>query len=242
MKKQCKHIKRILKGKSNQFMDSSFEKAVNFYTEKKYELALKELLKSESTLKDNPDLSYYLGLCYTKLKQYDEAIIFLEQAIATHSNVLYLYQCRMILAYIYAITEQYKLAEHELKRLVKDGYESVQVYCSCGYVQYQQRNTEKAMEFFEKALEIDDEHPTTLNSIGYILADEDIDPDTAVEYCSKAVKKVPNYYPFLDSLGWALYKVGKKEKAMEYLKIAFDLAKGNKIVAKHLKEVMDSRK
>ncbi|MCL2792867.1 MAG: tetratricopeptide repeat protein [Spirochaetaceae bacterium] len=223
-------------------MDSSFEKAVKFYTERKYELALKELLKSDNSLKDNPDLSYYLGLCYTKLKQFDEAVIFLEQAITTNTNVLYIYQCRMILVYIYAVTEQFKLAEHELKRLIEDGYDSVQVYCACGYIQYQQKNIEKAMEFFEKALTIDGEHPTTLNSVGYILADEDIDPETAVQYCAKAVEKMPDYYPFLDSLGWALHKTGESDKALEYLRSAFDLSKGNRIVAKHLKEAMDSRK
>ncbi|MCL2706533.1 MAG: tetratricopeptide repeat protein [Spirochaetaceae bacterium] len=223
-------------------VDSSFEKAVKFYTEKRYELALKELLKSDSNLKDNPDLSYYLGLCYTKLKQFDEAIIFLEQAITSQTNVLYIYQCRMILSYIYAVTEQFKLAEYELKRLIEDGYESVQVYCSCGYVQYQQGRIEKAMEFFEKALNIDGEHPTTLNSVGYILADEELDLDTAIQYCAKAVEKVPDYYPFLDSLGWALFKAGKSDEALEYLRSAFDLSKGNKVIARHLKEAIDSRK
>ncbi|MCL2481132.1 MAG: tetratricopeptide repeat protein [Spirochaetaceae bacterium] len=223
-------------------IDSSFEKAIKFYAEKKYELALKELLKTDNNLKDNPDLSYYLGLCYTKLKQFDEAIIFLEQVITTHTNVLYIYQCRMILSYIYAITEQFKLAEHELKRLIEDGYESVQVYCSFGYVQYQQGKVENAMDFFQKALTIDGEHPTTLNSIGYILADEEIDPDKAVQYCSKAVEKVPDYYPFLDSLGWALFKAGKSDEALECLRNAFELSKGNKVIAKHLKETIDSRK
>ena len=223
-------------------IDSGFEKAVKLYKEKKYELALKELLKSDSSLKENSDLSYYLGLCYTKLKQFDEAIVFLEQAITGHSNVLYVYQCRMILCYIYAVTEQFKLAEHELKRLIEDGYESVQVYCSCGYVQYHQGNINKSMDYFKKALAIDSEHPTTLNSVGYILADEDIDPDKAVQYCAKAVEKVPDYYPFLDSFGWALYKAGKKEEAREHLKTAFDLSKGNRVVAKHLKKAMDSRK
>ena len=223
-------------------MDSCFEKAVKFYKEKKYELALKELLKTDSSLDDNPDLSYYLGLCYTKLKQFDEAIIFLEQVITTHTNVLYIYQCRMILSYIYAVTEQFKLAEHELRRLIEDGYESVQVYCSCGYVQYQQGHMDRAMDYFKKALTIDDEHPTTLNSVGYILADENLDPNTAIEYCLKAVKKVPDYYPFIDSLGWALFKAGKTDEALEQLRIAFELSKGNKIVARHLKEAIDSRK
>ncbi|MCP5514425.1 MAG: tetratricopeptide repeat protein [Spirochaetales bacterium] len=223
-------------------MDNNFQKAVRLYREKKYDKALKELLKSEHNLEDNADLSYYLGLCYTQLKQYDEAVLFLEQVITSHSNVLYIYQCRMVLCYIYAITEQFRMADFELKRLIEDGYESVQVYCSYGYIHYHQNNTEKSMEYYEKALELDPEHASTLNSIGYILADENIDPKKAVVYCRRAVEKSPEHYPYLDSLGWALFKNGKTDESLEYLRIAFDKSKGNRIVAKHLKQVMDSRK
>ena len=223
-------------------MEKSFKKAVKLYNEKKYELSLKELLKSENTIADNPDLSYYIGLCYTQLKHFDEAILFLEQVITTHSNVLYIYQCRMILCYIYAITEQYKMAEFEIKKLIEDGYESAQIYCSYGYICYHQDNLEKAIEYFNKALSVDPDHAATLNSIGYILADEDIDPGAAVKYCSRAVELSPGHYPFLDSLGWASYKNGDAEKALHYLREAFDQSKGHRIVAKHLKTVMDSRK
>lgn len=223
-------------------MDNNFRKAVNLYREGRFDKALKELLKCEHNLENNADLSYYLGLCYTKLSQYDEAVIFLEQVITTHPNVLYIYQCRMILCYIYAVTEQYKMADFELKRLIDDGYESVQVYCSCGYVYYHQGNVEKGMDFFRKALALDPEHAATLNSIGYILADENIDPDTAIKYCRRAVEKSPEYYPFLDSLGWALFKAGRRDEALEYLRDAFDRSKGNRVVARHLKQVMDSRK
>ena len=223
-------------------MDNSLQKAVKLYKEKKYDKALKELLKCNEFLEDNADLSYYLGLCYAQLKQYDEAVLFLEQVITSHTNVLYIYQCRMILCYIYAVTEKYKLADYELKKLIEDGYESVQVYCSYGYVYYHQNKTEIAIEYFRKALALDPEHAATLNSIGYILADEDIDPVMAVSYCRKAVEKLNDYYPFLDSLGWALFKAGEKDKALDYLREAFDRSKGNRIVAKHLKFVMDSRK
>ncbi len=223
-------------------MDNSFQKAVKLYKERKYEKSLKELLKCDHNLEDNADLSYYLGLCYTQLKQFDEAILFLEQVITTHSNVLYIYQCRMILCYIYAVTEQFKMADFELKRLIEDGYESVQVYCSYGYVYYHQSNIEKSLEYFRKALALDPEHASTLNSIGYILADENIDPDKAVSYCRKAVEKAPDYYPFIDSLGWAFFKAGRKDEALECLRNAFEKSKGNRIIAKHLKFVMDSRK
>ena len=223
-------------------MENSFKKGVSLYKEKKYEQSLKELLKSDHNIADNPDLSYYIGLCYTQLKKYDEAVLFLEQVITSHTNVLYIYQCRMILCYIYAVTEQYRMAEFEIKKLIEDGYESAQIYCSYGYIYYHQDKKDKSLEYFNKALAVDPEHAATLNSVGYILADENIDPSLAVEYCSRAVDKSPGHYPYLDSLGWAYYKAGDSDKALIYLRDAFDRSKGHRIVAKHLKTVIDSRK
>ena len=223
-------------------MDNTLKKAVDYYKEKKYELALKELLKSDYSLDDDTDLSYYLGLCYTRLEQYDEAVVFLEQVITTHPNVLYIYQCRMILCYIYAVTQQYKLAEFEIKRLIEDGYESAQVYSSYGYIEYHQGRIDRAVDYFREALGLDPEYPNALNSLGYILADEDIDPDEALKYCLRANKLMDDHYPYLDSLGWAYYKSGDNITAETILRDAYSKSGNNRIIGKHLKIVIDSSK
>ena len=223
-------------------MDNPLRKAVSLYNDKKYELALKELLKCDYDLDDNTDLSYYLGLCYTRLEHYDEAVVFLEQVITTHPNVLYIYQCRMILCYIYAVTEQYKLAEFEIKRLIEDGYESAQVFSSYGYIEYQQGRTGRAIEYFREALNLDPEYPNALNSLGYILADENIDPEEALSYCIKANNLSSGHFPFLDSLGWAYHKTGDNVTAETILRDAYRRSGSNRIIAAHLKKVIDSSK
>ncbi|MCK4514853.1 MAG: tetratricopeptide repeat protein, partial [Spirochaetaceae bacterium] len=38
-----------------------------------YDRALQHLLNIHSDTPENPELSYYLGLCYTQLEKYDEA-------------------------------------------------------------------------------------------------------------------------------------------------------------------------
>lgn len=47
---------------------------------------------------------------------------------------------------------------------------------------------------------------------------------------------------YLDSLGWAYYKAGKLEEAKVYLRRAYSLASNNKIIARHLKVVIESEK
>jgi tetratricopeptide (TPR) repeat protein len=65
---------------------------------------------------ENTELAYFLGLCYTKLERYDEALLYLEQVVTAGQDPLRVYQCRLTLAYIYVITKRAKLAEFELKR------------------------------------------------------------------------------------------------------------------------------
>ena len=223
-------------------MDNPLKKAVSLYNEKKYELALKELLKCDYNLDEDTDLSYYLGLCYTRLKHFDEAVVFLEQVITTHPNVLYVYQCRMILCYIYSVTEQYKLAEFEIKRLLEDGYESAQVFSSYGYIEYHQGKIDSAVDYFREALNLDPDYPNALNSLGYILADENIDPDEALKYCLKANNLQHDHYPYLDSLGWAYFKNGDIEAAETILREAYSKSGNNRVIAGHLREVIDSSK
>ena len=46
-----------------------------------YDRALQHLLSTYSDAPENPELSYYLGLCYTHLGKHDEALLYLEQVV-----------------------------------------------------------------------------------------------------------------------------------------------------------------
>ena len=92
---------------------------------------------------------------------------------------------------------------------------------------------------FEKALSIDRHYPNALNSLGFIYADEDIDADKALQYCREAVSLRPGHAPYLDSLGWALYKKGNFADARKQLRAALDLSPGNREIARHLKAVIE---
>ncbi|MDC7225279.1 MAG: tetratricopeptide repeat protein [Spirochaetales bacterium] len=205
----------------------------------KYRQALSEFLKVSDEPLENPDLSYYMGLCYSKIEEWDDALLYLEQVVNSHDDILRIYQSRMILSYIYTITGRIKLAEFELNKLIEEGFESPQVYSNYSYIYYESGKVEKSIEYLYLALDLDPENPNALNSIGYILADRGIDVDMAVTYCQKAVKAKPENPAYLDSLGWAFFKSGQNDEARHYLKRAFDIATGNKTIAAHLRAVID---
>jgi tetratricopeptide (TPR) repeat protein len=221
--------------------EKSFKEGIRLFRLSRWEPALAELLKVDAdgfSTEETADLAYYLGLCYTKLKRYDDALLYLEQVVTSSPDPLRLYQCRMALAYIYAITGRSKLAEFELGKLVEGGFESVQMYTTLAYAAWSQRHYQKAVDYYEKALELDKNNPTALNGLGFILADSDLDVPRGLRLCRKAVEKKPQSPAYLDSLGWAYFKSGDTAEARIWLRRALDLAPYQKEIREHMKTVV----
>jgi tetratricopeptide (TPR) repeat protein len=219
----------------------SLHEGVRLYKLKRWELALQELLSVRSdrfTAEENIDLAYYLGLCYTKLERYDDALLYLEQVVTAGKDMLRVYQCRMTLAYIYVITKRFKMAEFELGRLSNNGFESAQLYTTLAYAAWSQRQFQKAVDYYEKALNMDQNNTTALNGLGYILADSDIDIPKGISLCRKAVDKKPQNPAYMDSLGWAYFKHGEVPEARVWLRRAFEMAPHQKEIKKHMKTVV----
>ena len=137
-------------------IENNLSSGIKLYSKKRYEAALlPNFFPWGKTPSENPELAYYLGLCYTKLEKYDEALLYLEQVVTNHTNLILIYQSRMILGYIYCVTERFRLAEFEMKQLVDGGYESPQVYSTMGYINYMLNRTDASLEALQKALKLD---------------------------------------------------------------------------------------
>jgi len=214
---------------------------IRLYRLKRWDLALVELLGINTerfTTEENLELAYYLGLCYTKLEQYDDALLYLEQVVTSGPDVLRSYQCRMTLAYIYAITRRSKMAEFELKRLTNNGFESAQLYATLAYAAWAQKHYKQAIEYYEKSLDLDENNATALNGLGFVLVDSDIDLLRGLRCCRKAVDIRPQNPAYLDSLGWAYFKNGELLEARTWLRRALDAAPEQKDIKGHYKTVM----
>ena len=217
-----------------------FEEIQRLMKSKRYEQALRELRMIDDEPSENCELSYFLGICYAKLEDYDNALLYLEQTVGIHWNLLLIYQCRMILSYIYSVTRRFQLAAYELEQLMDSGYESVQVYATYGYVLYSQGKTDEALDHLQKALLIDPDNSNAMNSLGYIMAEKDMDNPSAVNYCRAALKTSPQNPAYLDSLGWAFFKGGRLDEAKQYLREALNLSRGNPTIAGHMQKVLEA--
>ncbi|MCL2215039.1 MAG: tetratricopeptide repeat protein [Treponema sp.] len=221
------------------------QEGVNLYRIKDWDNALKEFLsldRSGFSFDEKNEIAYYLGLCYTKLEKYDEALACLEQVVTLGADILRVYQCRMTLAYIYVITKRIKMAEYELKKLQSSGMESPILYNTLAYAAWIQKQIKNAVELYEKTLEIDSDNATAMNSMGYILADSGMDTMRALRLCRRAVDFKPQNAAYLDSLGWAYYKSGEILEARTWLRRALDIAPDEKEIQRHFKIASGERK
>ena len=219
-------------------MKDNIERGKRFYQAKLYDLAVKEFKRSGEEASENKELAYYLGLALTKLKRYDEALLYLEQVESVSLGFLHINQCRIIRGYIYSKTGRLHLAEFEFKRVIGEGILSRQIFASLGHVSYLMKHLDASIEYLKKSLNIDSEYPCALNSLGYIYAEEEIDKKQALTMCRKAVKSRPDNPSYLDSYGWANYKNGRIKEARDNLRKALHLFPGNKDIANHLKIVI----
>jgi tetratricopeptide (TPR) repeat protein len=80
----------------------------------------------------------------------------------------------------------------------------------------EKRYTE-AEEQFKKVLVSDPDHASALNYLGYMLADQNMKLEEALGYIKRAVDLDPTNGAYLDSLGWAYFRLGKYELAEDNL-------------------------
>jgi tetratricopeptide (TPR) repeat protein len=218
----------------------TLQEGIRLFRMKRWDLALREFLSIDAEkfdTEENTELAYYLGLCYTKLARFDDALLYLEQVVTAGQDILRIYQCRMTLAYIYVMTKRSRMAEFELKRLQNNGFESVQLYTTLAYAAWLQKNYKNAVDLYEKALDLDENNTTAMNSLGYILVDTEMDLLRGLRLCRKAVDRKPQNPAYLDSLGWAYFKNGELLDARTWLRRALELAPQEKEIREHVRIV-----
>jgi tetratricopeptide (TPR) repeat protein len=103
---------------------------------------------------------------------------------------------------------------------------------------YEKMKTFDAAEAeFRKVLELDPKNTSALNYLGYMLADRNVRVSEALKYIQQAVDAEPNNAAYLDSLGWAYYRLGDLDRAEQYLRRAIERFSKDPTVHDHLGDV-----
>ena len=96
---------------------------------------------------------------------------------------------------------------------------------------------EAALADLRRILDEDPEDAQALNAYGYTLGERRGDWAGALPYIERAYALAPESAPVLDSLGWALFRLGRASEALPLLQLAWNRLKDAEIAA-HLGEVL----
>lgn len=80
-------------------------------------------------------------------------------------------------------------------------------------------------------------YASTLNYLGYMLADRNVRLQEAQDLIKKAVDLEPNNYAFLDSLGWVYYRLNRLDEAEQQLTRSIQLSSNDPTIHDHLGDV-----
>ena len=100
-------------------------------------------------------------------------------------------------------------------------------------------NLKEAEEQFNKILAADPANIDALNAYGYMLLTQTDDEKKAAHLIETAIKLYPDSPAIQDSYGWLLYRQGKTEDALNWLRRAYAAYRNDEIPA-HYIEVLDA--
>jgi len=98
-------------------------------------------------------------------------------------------------------------------------------------------NWEQAEADFRAALELNPGQPQVLNYLGYSLVEKRVKLEEALEMIEQAVAASPDSGYIIDSLGWALYRLGRYQEAVPHMERAVELMAVDPVVNDHLGDV-----
>lgn len=121
------------------------------------------------------------------------------------------------------ITRLIRLAEMDklTRKLTRD--EISGIYLTAINLCYETKDIEQCTRLFRKAERYMPDDPQLLNNVGYYYAESGVHLNDALKMLERATQLAPSDGMIMDSLGWALYKIGRYNKAVSVLKNAVEL-------------------
>lgn len=183
---------------------------------------------------EEPGLKLQLANLVSDLGDLEQAVQIVESLLEESESDRRAY---LALTQIYEGHKRFPEAEEALAQAEQlSGFdrEREQVHFLRGALYERQKEYERAEEEFRLVLEMNPESAVTLNYLGYMLADNNSKLEESVELVERALEIEPYNGAYLDSLGWAYFRLEQYGKAEEYLLRAVNRLSRDPTIHDHL--------
>jgi tetratricopeptide (TPR) repeat protein len=196
--------------------------------------ALDEVSSAVQKYPDDRSLRVLRAYVVGEMGQVEEAVKQLQALLKNTPADRELY---LSIAQVYSQAKQFPPAEQAANKALAYSSDSDEQEYSrflLGSIYERERKYDLAEEQFKKVLAADPLNASAANYLGYMLADRGVRLDESLKYIQKAVDLEPNNGAYLDSLGWAYYKMSRYELAAPHLEKAARLMSNDPTILEHL--------
>jgi tetratricopeptide (TPR) repeat protein len=165
----------------------------------------------------------------------DQGLAILEDIVRTHSDDP---EAVVVLAQGYVDANRAPQAVKLLQDAQAKFPGDANVALELGTVFDKQKKFNDAENVLRQLIAKDPNNAVALNYLGYMLAERGERLGESVDYLKRALAIDPDNGSYLDSIGWAYYKDGKLDLALDNLRKAADQLTTNSVVQDHYGEIL----
>src|SRR5438093_932620 len=200
----------------------------------KFDQARQELDKARSLSPDNLEIPYEQVQLEDAVGNEDEAVQQLKSLLDGKAGDAEIYRA---MAQVDSQGKRFAEAEaaaHKALELGAKPEEQEYGHFLLGSIYEREKKYDQAEAEFKKVLNAHPLNAAASNYLGYMLADRGVRLEESVKYIQKALELEPNNGAYLDSLGWAYYKMNRFDQAANQLEKAARLISSDPTIHEHL--------
>ncbi len=180
------------------------------------------------------DSRIHLGYLLYRLKRFEEAVPHLRRAVELNPGQA---EPHLLLGLTYTQSKQHEMAMEVFEQGLERHPKNVDLRFNLGATYDKLGRFADVVREMEAVMELNPDHADALNYLGYSYADRGVNIERAVALTQRAVALKPNNGYYVDSLGWALFKMGRIEEALVEIKRAAELVKDDPVIFEHMGEI-----
>ena len=127
-----------------------------------------------------------------------------------------------------------KVFDVAISRIAAPGPRHAALWFGRGMCRERTKNWPGAEADLKRALELMPDQPYVLNYLGYTWIDRGENLEAGMELLKRALKQRPDDGAITDSVGWAYYRLGRYDLAVDYLERAIQLKADDATIVDHL--------
>ena len=200
--------------------------------------ALTEVRAARARFADDPELAAVEANVLRTRGDVDAAVAAIEKLrLKSPDDVNVL----VAVADFYQKAKRFADAERTLRHAREVEPKNLRILFQLGAVLERLKRSDAAEAVFREALSVEPDSAPVLNYLGYMNADRGVRVDEALQLIEKAIALDPENGAYLDSLGWAMFRLDRVDKAEQFLRRAVDKPGANAVVLDHLGDVLRRR-